>query len=1175
MTGNIIGEPTEQYVVDQVKTRQQVYGKGFEVNTQRSIEEINYLNNRNAWIKMASSVSVTDQDLRLPLGISNPSQFGGSGLAQKSILFNGLSSLVSDNSSPLLQRSDVSLVKDSFFNNSAYGLGGTQFGIQPMPGISQIQIDSKNRGSIRTATVEVTAFNRFQFELIETLYLRLGFTMLIEWGWDRYISSEDNKVKKIGNTLIEQQFFGDSSQDNMLLSINNLKEELEGNYDAFFGRVVNFNWEFNPDGSYNITIKLTSLGDVIESLKINQSPSQQAKNSLSFLDSKTYTLLEEADSAITNNKATTRLGIELYKKLNNSELWGSSNSNYYSLQDAIGKTENYKDVLGEDGKNIAVQYNYFIRFGELCKIIQEKIIPNVNDTAIKHLEFDLSPENTICNYTPNLISFDPKVCIINMDDNDILNQDTIKGIKIPSYTSQAIGGLEPFKITKDPGNITFGTIYNIYINYDTIFKSLKDNVDKKGNLTLFKFLLDICDKINSSFANVLDIEPIIKEDKVITFLDQKPIMGLSNNLSSLLPGVNNETAILEVYGFNGQKPEPEGTFLKNITFNTKLSPKLANQLSIGATARGVAVEEDATGFSNWNRGLVDRFQKTLDIEEEPPKTTKSKVTTTTTTTTYKVVNGKKIKISETTTVDDNSTTVKYKGSNPLLAQIAGDKLAKKSAFPKEIVVEDVETFTYTKGSNNQFKKVTSPLKFSIDSNGELTSNFLQYEADIKFHGRDSNGSRIESVRNLGVNLSSKDLLALQGLTNNQFIIKNRDKIVTAWVNGFAEAYGVDPGNYQLKKKYRNGFDEFVGQASGYTIEADETLDDTVKDSNFKRLKKLSELNYSAYLARMFGGKPTVDDEVQDEAGILAKEVSLKDTFYPFRKDGEDFSSSGKSSYKVYLNEFFANKFKEENNERPSNQIGLIPVEFDMEMDGISGFKIYNKIEINQRFLPSNYGEALEFLVKGVNHTIDLSGWTTNLQTLSTSNLNSIPIKSNITEQDRTRPVAAVKSAYPELPVIPQPPADTLPFKEAVTTLKSITDEKTSKAVFAVLYAEASRSGDNFNSAGGKNYAGVQTDNARWGGGASNFIKQRFVRVDSGGDTREFAVFNSNQDFLSFMANRIKGKGFDGNDKDQWTSTYINSWWSPADKNKYTKGTETYNNKLAIYNTAIKKYNSVA
>ena len=60
-----------------------------------------------------------------------------------------------------------------------------------------------------------------------------------------------------------------------------------------------------------------------------------------------------------------------------------------------------------------------------------------------------------------------------------------------------------------------------------------------------------------------------------------------------------------------------------------------------------------------------------------------------------------------------------------------------------------------------------------------------------------------------------------------------------------------------------------------------------------------------------------------------------------------------------------------------------------------------------------------------------------------------------------------------------------------------------------------------------------------------------------------------------MANRIKGKGFDGNDKDQWTSTYINSWWSPADKNKYTKGTETYNNKLAIYNTAIKKYNSVA
>ena len=77
---------------------------------------------------------------------------------------------------------------------------------------------------------------------------------------------------------------------------------------------------------------------------------------------------------------------------------------------------------------------------------------------------------------------------------------------------------------------------------------------------------------------------------------------------------------------------------------------------------------------------------------------------------------------------------------------------------------------------------------------------------------------------------------------------------------------------------------------------------------------------------------------------------------------------------------------------------------------------------------------------------------------------------------------------------------------------SCTRPSIAKATFAILYAEASKRGTNFSSAGGHNYAGVQTDNARWGGGASNFISARFQRIDSGGVAREFASFNSNKEF---------------------------------------------------------------
>ena len=36
------------------------------------------------------------------------------------------------------------------------------------------------------------------------------------------------------------------------------------------GKLTNFSWKFNNDGSYDITLNLIGMGDVIESLKINQ-----------------------------------------------------------------------------------------------------------------------------------------------------------------------------------------------------------------------------------------------------------------------------------------------------------------------------------------------------------------------------------------------------------------------------------------------------------------------------------------------------------------------------------------------------------------------------------------------------------------------------------------------------------------------------------------------------------------------------------------------------------------------------------------------------------------------------------------------------------------------------------------------------------------------------------------
>lgn len=165
----------------------------------------------------------------------------------------------------------------------------------------------------------------------------------------------------------------------------------------------------------------------------------------------------------------------------------------------------------------------------------------------------------------------------------------------------------------------------------------------------------------------------------------------------------------------------------------------------------------------------------------------------------------------------------------------------------------------------------------------------------------------------------------------------------------------------------------------------------------------------------------------------------------------------------------------------------------------------------------------------------------------------------------------MKTSYPELPEIDPSKITTITLEQTVHKLLTLTDECLARAVFGIMYAEASRTSDKtaFKSAGHYNYSGVQTDSGRWA--YSTPIIGRFRKVDVGGNNREFAGFKNNDGFLDFMINRIKAKGFDGCNADAWTDTYIQKWWSPSAKAQYTKGTEKFNSKKAIFTSAMKRF----
>lgn len=282
--GSIIGANPVEWVKDQVNLRQQLLGL-----QNRTPEVLSWMNTKTAWIRAASPISISTEKSE-ELTLSN--SYAGRKLAQEFVLFNGVSSLditQPTEDTPLqvspIQKSGIS-TSNSIINSNVYGFGGIgNTGIVPMPGIKKLSVNTLSRGSLRKAKLDIKAYNREQFAILDALYMRPGYTILLEWGHTSYfvgspgVKDSDYLYTQAEfdttpfSTLMTQTDLQDTptyTQDNILSDIRSERRKSGGNYDGFYGKITNFNWKFNDDGTYDISVDAISVGDVIESLTINR-----------------------------------------------------------------------------------------------------------------------------------------------------------------------------------------------------------------------------------------------------------------------------------------------------------------------------------------------------------------------------------------------------------------------------------------------------------------------------------------------------------------------------------------------------------------------------------------------------------------------------------------------------------------------------------------------------------------------------------------------------------------------------------------------------------------------------------------------------------------------------------------------------------------------------------------
>ena len=316
---SIFKETFPKFVRDQLGQREEIIASGagrnsngafnFKQTGGRSEKFYTYTLNKQCVLRMSSAVDIIDEK------IFTEDTGTGASVAENWVLEGGIKNKG-------LNRGGFTNGKNT---NTAYGdkdirsNAADGYGIVPMPGITSATVRTKSAyGSLREAKVSFVCHNKRQLEVLELLYMRPGYTLMLEWGWDPYINNEG---KKDSWTFIDSFFDTQKKTKELEREILKKKEDTGGNYDAILGYCKNFNYNLRKDGGFNCSTEIIAKGEVLSSLKdITTLVSEKIKNqgeqvysrpALELIFQQLINFSDDVEKIGSNKKAKERIEQEL------------------------------------------------------------------------------------------------------------------------------------------------------------------------------------------------------------------------------------------------------------------------------------------------------------------------------------------------------------------------------------------------------------------------------------------------------------------------------------------------------------------------------------------------------------------------------------------------------------------------------------------------------------------------------------------------------------------------------------------------------------------------------------------------------------------------------------------------------------------------------------------------
>ena len=590
---SIIGGPLDSRILEQLKAREEVYKSSPRVGG-RTNNELLYLNSKTGWVKLSSSVNLLDPN-------NQKDEKGTSTLASTNVLFGGT---YKENSTTT--KSGIhGIGADVKRTDAAYQLYQST-GFRPMPGITEFSIKAKNRfGTLREAEVGFQVWSVEQLTEFESLYLRPGFTVLLEFGHSIYIKNKTGEDKPPKVVLsppktVSDYFTGGLNKNKIQDKIKDLKGKSNGNYDAIFGYIKNFSWSYRSDGGYDCRLTVIAAGELIESVTISMSPAEagieiDTNTGENYSTKSPMHIFFEAISEVPIGKSDTRTNEDINNDVN-AKLEQKCPGLLASYKKFTGD-EKFK-ILGYDLNSIEIEEDTgsesnseafrYVKMRDVLALLNAAYLleddkKDEDGKPLKLFEFNLEYDKSLFYTFPDHLAVDPGIAVLPKGT-------TVLESRLKYEISER---LDVTVACTDEGNtqISDESILNIFLNVDFILSKLDAiNAKSERQRTILAFIESILDTLTITMGNINDFGLHYEEDDYSFYLvDRK----LTPNASDLLNSRINLTGLRAT--------------VSNVSLSSRLSPNIAKMIAVSAQAAGTDVGEDTEHMFRWNKGLRDRI----------------------------------------------------------------------------------------------------------------------------------------------------------------------------------------------------------------------------------------------------------------------------------------------------------------------------------------------------------------------------------------------------------------------------------------------------------------------------------------------------------------------------------------------------------------------------------------